>query len=192
MRTRHRNRSLPAPLTALALAVAAGAWAAAVLGLARPPGGGASRRRLSAGLQQRRTHRGWPLASPRARARAADERRAPAVIRSALEAGAPGLGSAPAATRNRVEAANADPDARRPALRTDHLALLATRPLLQRLPFSDHSIGVALVGVAAGGRPVLLVTRRVADARARRDLGALIARVRDRARNYVIRFRPAP
>jgi hypothetical protein len=86
-------------------------------------------------------------------------------------------------------AANVDPDARDPSLRRLHLALLRRRPLLQLLPFSDHEVGIALVGAAPGGEPVLLVTYSGSEGAARGDVSRIFIGAHDSTSAYVVRYR---
>jgi hypothetical protein len=85
--------------------------------------------------------------------------------------------------------ANLDPDARDPALRAAHLRLLTAEPFLQRLPYRDRWLGVALAGVNGQGKPVLVVVYRGAAATARRDLRAVLQRDRDPGTAYELRYR---
>jgi hypothetical protein len=84
---------------------------------------------------------------------------------------------------------NVDADAREPRLRTAHRHLLDSEPLLQRLPYRDRELGVALAGVARDGKPVLLVTYRNAAAAAREDMSLVLERLADHGGEYVLRFR---
>jgi hypothetical protein len=133
---------------------------------------------------------GGPRAQPRARPRAGALRgEAPAVIlRSPLADPTRTRGGsrepAPAGSTP-----NLGPDERDSALRSAHRALLRGSPLLQRLPYRGREIGISLVGMAGGGRPLLLVASRIGGAPARRDFDALIERMHDSARNYVVRYR---
>jgi hypothetical protein len=95
----------------------------------------------------------------------------------------------PKADRHRTsEAANADPDASDPALRRAHVAALAARPFLQRLPYRDREVGVALDSVTPQGTPVLLVTFLGTLRAARLDIGAVLARSHDPGSEYELRF----
>jgi hypothetical protein len=83
---------------------------------------------------------------------------------------------------------NVDPDSSDPALLHEHLALLAARPFLQRVPYRDDEVGVALDSVTPRGTPVLLVTFYGTLPAARRDLRAALARSHDRGNEYELRF----
>jgi len=84
-------------------------------------------------------------------------------------------------------ARNVDADARDPTLRAEHLRLLARRPLLQRLPYRDPRIGVALVG-GSGGELVLRVAYVGIRSAARADYDRLLARLHDSGGGYTLRF----
>jgi hypothetical protein len=88
------------------------------------------------------------------------------------------------------ERINLDPDAHDPALRAAHLGLLAAEPFLQRLPYRDRELGVALAGVNWRGKPMLVVIYRGAVDAARRDLRAVLRRARDPGTAYEMRYRP--
>jgi hypothetical protein len=83
---------------------------------------------------------------------------------------------------------NVDTDADEPRIGREHAHLLAAEPLLQRLPYRDRQIGVALTGATASGRPLLLVTFSGRRAAARADLQAVLTRLDDPATAYAWRF----
>jgi hypothetical protein len=83
---------------------------------------------------------------------------------------------------------NLDPDAREPALRAEHLRLLAAEPFLQRLPYRDREVGVALLNVTPHGAPMLLVTFVGSLASARRDLWRALAEANDPGTEYALRY----
>ena len=115
-----------------------------------------------------------------------------------------GVGSAGAArvvTRNAVpqrgpdpapteREENTDPDADEPRVGAEHVRLLVAEPFLQRLPYRDREVGVALSGLTGGSKPLLLVTYRHSAAAAREDLRAVLTRLADPGTEYAWRFRP--
>jgi hypothetical protein len=68
-------------------------------------------------------------------------------------------------------------------------AWLNAEPLLQRLPYRDREIGVALAGLTGSDKPLLLVTYTGATAAARADVRAVLARLGDLGAEYAWRFR---
>jgi hypothetical protein len=115
------------------------------------------------------------------------------VIRSALAGG--GAELAPIAVTPRsgwARRENVDPDARDPSLRRAHLALLRTRPLLQRLPFSNDRVGISLLGQAPGGKPLLAVTYVGSRRGAQNEVRRLVARLGERAQDYSFHYRQVP
>jgi hypothetical protein len=83
---------------------------------------------------------------------------------------------------------NTDAEARAPSLRAEHLELLHAQPLLQRLPYRDHEVGVELWGVSAQTKPLLSVIYRGSLDAARADMRALLRRLRDSGREYAFRY----
>jgi hypothetical protein len=83
---------------------------------------------------------------------------------------------------------NIDPEAGDPGLWREHLALLAARPFLQRLPYRDRELGVALQNVNLQGMPVLLVTYLGTLRAAQQDIGSVLARAHDPGNEYKLRF----
>ena len=113
--------------------------------------------------------------------------------------GAPSPGTAPAVIRNAItqlgegtapteRQQNTDPDDDEPRVGAEHVRLLGAEPLLQRLPYRDLEIGVALSGLTGSNKPLLLVTYSGTAAAARADLRAVLARLADPGAEYAWRF----
>jgi hypothetical protein len=90
----------------------------------------------------------------------------------------------PAATQ-----VNGDTDADEPPTGIEHLHLLGAEPLLQRLPYRDRELGIALAGAAGSGKPLLLVAYTKSAAAAREDLRRVLAGLGDPGAEYAWRFR---
>ena len=87
---------------------------------------------------------------------------------------------------------NIDADARDPALFAAHLRLLARRPFLQRLPYRDHQLAVALIGVGAHNEPVLAVRFRGTIRAARRAMWQALAAAHDPGTEYRLQYTSLP
>jgi hypothetical protein len=85
---------------------------------------------------------------------------------------------------------NEDPEAHEHGLWMEHVRLLRSEPLLQRLPYRDRELGVQLSGATATGRPVLLVVYRGSIRVAREDLRSVLSLLGDRGAEYAVRYRP--